>query len=110
MDLERELKPVFVEKLFLFENNLAIPDHYNESPTVPNFLGQWALFGWIGGSKTLNCAVDILSEEQAVLLATAKKDRMEDNLARFGHTLDIYIFDPSGKQTRFYAGLHSEQE
>ena len=101
---EREFKPTFPESLFSFENPALIPDHYEEWPDVPNFLGTWALFGWSEGGRTLNYAVDAISKEQAVLLAKAKKQYFEDTLDLYGYSTDVYILSPDGNHQRYYVG------
>jgi hypothetical protein len=101
---ERELKPTFPQSLFRFESPTLIPDHYEDWPNVPNFLGTWALFGWSEGDKTISYAVDAISEEQATLLAEAKKQYFEETLDLYGYSTDVYILSPDGNHQRYYAG------
>lgn len=99
-----ELKPTFKLEQFHFEDPLLVPDHYDEWPSVPNFVGLWSLYGWSSSRHTPAFAVDVISAEQAELLAMAKRERMESELAVYGYSLDIYILDPSGNSRRFYTG------
>jgi hypothetical protein len=101
---EHELKPTFPQALFSFEDPGLIPDHYDEWPSVPNFLGTWAIFGWNGGSNTLNYGVDAVSEEQVIFLAEAKKRHFEETIDMYGCTTDIYILKPDGNHQRYYMG------
>ena len=102
--IERELKPTFPQALFSFENPMIIPDHYDEWPSVPNFLGTWSIFGWAEGGKTLNYATDAVCEEQAALLAEEKKQYFEETIDLFGYSTDVYILNPGGNQLRYYMG------
>lgn len=102
--IDRELKPTFPQSLFRFENPTLIPDHYEGWPSVLNFLGTWAIFGWTGGEGTLNYALDAISEEQAILLAEAKKQYFEETADLFGYSIDIYILNPDGDHQRYYVG------
>ncbi len=101
---ERELKPTFPQALFCLENLDLVPDHYEEWPSVPNFLGTWAIFGWNEGVNTLNYATDVVSEEQVIFLAEAKKRYFEETADIFGYTTDIYILKPDGNHQRYYMG------
>ncbi|HEY1645015.1 MAG TPA: hypothetical protein VGF75_01345 [Candidatus Saccharimonadales bacterium] len=103
-DVERELKPVFMQSLFNFESLDPVPEHYDEFPDIPNFAGQWAVFGWSGGSKTMTFAVDVISVAQAELLAEAKKRYLKDTMDLYGYSPDVYILDPSGRHRRYYYG------
>jgi predicted metalloprotease with PDZ domain len=103
-DIERELKPVFAQALFSFESPDFIPEHYDEFPNVPNFAGQWAVFGWSGGDKTMDFALDVMTAEQAELLAQAKKQFFQDSIHIYGYSPDVYILDPSGRHRRYSFG------
>lgn len=103
-NVERELKPVFVEQLFSFDDMVQVPDHYEEWPNVPNYLGMWAIFGWSGGPNTINYAVDVISEDQAMLLANAKRKYFAETHDMFGFSPDVYILDPDGNHKRYSFG------
>ena len=101
---EIDVKPTFVQSQFRFENPLLIPDHYEDWPIVPNFVGLWAIYCWSGGEGTPKLALDVLSADQAELLATAARDKALEDSEIYGYTDDIWILDPSGNRTRFYIG------
>ena len=99
-----ELKPTFLQRLFRFENLALVPDHYEAYPFVPNFVGQWAVYAWSGSEGTPQLAVDVLSADQAELLAVAARDKAIADADLYGYTEDIWILSPNGNHTRFYMG------
>jgi len=101
---EIKLQPIFVQELFAFEDQLSIPEHYNDEPLLPNFFGQWALFTYFCNNRLTNLALDVLSEEQAELLGEAKANYFEQSIKLFRHTPTIYLLTPAGDQISYYKG------
>lgn len=95
--------PTFTESFFRFENPSLIPEHCDADPVTSNYPDLWSIY-MATGQKTLNAAVDVLNEEQAELLAKAKREYLEATIGIYGYTTDVCILSPDGNHTRFYVG------
>lgn len=95
-------KPTFQEVSFMFISE--VPDHIEGSPSLPNYVGMYALFGCIGGIRPYPLAVDVADMALAKLLAEARVDLQESNIGTYGYTDDVYINCPDGSNVRIYYG------
>lgn len=97
------IKPVFAKSSFLF--NGEVPEHIESYTKVPNYIGMYAVFGLInGGERTYSLASDIDSYETAKLLADARVNQQESDIAVYGYTDDVYISEPNGNIIKVYSG------
>src|SRR3989344_2145689 len=94
--------PTFLESGFLFEGKP--PHHIDEFPSVPSYVGYFALFAETDEGKPYSLAVDIPDIETARELAEARKLRQESDIDTYGYTDDVHIYFPNGETERFYQG------
>lgn len=96
--------PVFRETSFIFE--VSAPDHIEQTPSTPNYIGMFSLFCVTEANKPYPLAVDIEDEETARLLAGARARQQEATIETYGYSDDIYRFPRRYKRTNL---LRAEQ-
>lgn len=97
-----DILPTFREASFHFED--GIPDHVEDTPTVPQLVGMYGLFGATESNKPYPLAYDIPDEQAARLLADARARQQEATIETYGYSDDVYIDFPDGTKERTYYG------
>lgn len=100
--MNRPILPVFNEYSFSFESDT--PEHIEDYPGVPNYVGMYAVFGVVDGVRSYPLAVDVPSEQLAEALAKARAARQESDIELYGYSDDVYIYFPDGSNRRVYYG------
>jgi hypothetical protein len=95
--------PVFRAANFLFPDN-NVPEHIEEDPTVPSYIGVYGLFTYVRDHSPYTFAVDIETESLARELAMALWERQEMEIPLYGYSTDVWIKCPDGEEIRYYSG------
>ncbi len=104
-----EVLPTFLQDSFLFAD-VEVPDHVDETPEMPNYVGFFAVFGSTEGNKPYTLAVDVATQDTALLLAEARKRQQESDITIYGYSDDVYIVYPDGSIERTYFGRWKEDD
>lgn len=94
--------PTFQESSFLFSGE--VPLHIEGYPQIPNYVGMYAIFGVVDGSRTYPLAVDLITCELAELVSRARGAKQESDIGLYRYTDDVYIHAPDGSDRRIYCG------
>lgn len=94
--------PTFLSSSFEFDSEA--PRHIEAYPTVPCYVGGYALFGATAGNKPYPLALDVPSEKMARQLADARARQQEADRELYGYSDDVYILHPHQAMERTYFG------
>lgn len=96
-----DILPIFHSSSFEFDGE--IPEHIEDVPNIPNYIGLWAVFGFNTG-KTYPLAHDISTEDLARTIAEARARQQELTIEDYGYSDSVYILDPDGRAEDVYCG------
>ncbi|MDO8335909.1 MAG: hypothetical protein Q7T74_03980 [Candidatus Saccharibacteria bacterium] len=100
-----DILPTFQSSSFEFEGE--IPEHIENVPNIPNYIGLWAVFGF-NTSKTYPLAHDIVTEDLAMTIAEARERQQELSIETYGYSDSVYILHPDGSTEYVYCGHTSD--
>lgn len=119
-----EIVPTFLESSFDFGEDSEIirflkkvlhrkineiPEHLEDFPEVPSYVGAFAIFGANTTDESYTLALDVPSELMARQLAEARKKQQEASIDLYGYTDDVYVLFPDGHKERTYYGHMLEE-
>ena len=95
--------PTFQAFSFSFGKS-STPEHIEAYPDVPTYVGKFTVFACATGGETYPLAIDVPTEEMALMLGYARTAKQEATIDLYGYTDSICILYPGGDNERIYTG------